>query len=182
VIVLLNEAIEPLTENKRKAIIELVKQAFFNISSVEAEETTLRGKIDLSGQEYLRIIEKKGAVSEATARIGAILGGGNDSEIKALGDYGRTLSLVMTIRDEFIDIFEPEELANRFARECLPLPILNVFKNPEDKDAIIQLLKGRKMTRKKTEKIVEIGRGRLYVVRDTEKIDKIVLEDYYSLD
>ncbi|MBS3102696.1 VWA domain-containing protein [Candidatus Woesearchaeota archaeon] len=38
--------------------------------------------------------------------------------------------------------------------------------------------KGRKLA----EKIVEIGRGRLYVVRDTEKIDKIVLEDYYSLD
>lgn len=31
------------------------------------------------------------------------------------------------------------------------------------------------------EKLVEIGEGRLYVVRQTEELDKIVLEDYYSV-
>ena len=31
------------------------------------------------------------------------------------------------------------------------------------------------------EKIAELGEGRLYVVRDLENLDKIVLEDYYSL-
>jgi Mg-chelatase subunit ChlD len=37
--------------------------------------------------------------------------------------------------------------------------------------------KGRKFA----EKVVEIGEGRLYLVRETEELDKIVLEDYYSL-
>ena len=31
------------------------------------------------------------------------------------------------------------------------------------------------------EKIVELGEGRLYIVRDLEEIDKIILEDYYSV-
>ena len=31
------------------------------------------------------------------------------------------------------------------------------------------------------EKIVEIGEGRLYVVRNTDNVDEIVLEDYYSV-
>jgi Mg-chelatase subunit ChlD len=31
------------------------------------------------------------------------------------------------------------------------------------------------------EKIVEIGQGKLYVVKDLEELDKIVLEDYYAV-
>ena len=37
--------------------------------------------------------------------------------------------------------------------------------------------KGKKLA----EKIVEIGKGRLYVVRNLENVDRIVLEDYYSV-
>ncbi len=37
--------------------------------------------------------------------------------------------------------------------------------------------KGKKFA----EKIVELGEGRLYVVRNLENVDKIVLEDYYSV-
>ena len=37
--------------------------------------------------------------------------------------------------------------------------------------------KGKKLA----EKIAEIGEGRLYVVKDLENVDKIVLEDYYSV-
>ncbi len=37
--------------------------------------------------------------------------------------------------------------------------------------------KGKKLA----EKIVELGEGRLYVVRNLENVDKIVLEDYYSV-
>jgi Mg-chelatase subunit ChlD len=37
--------------------------------------------------------------------------------------------------------------------------------------------KGKKLA----EKIVELGEGKLYVVKDVENVDKIVLEDYYSV-
>ena len=37
--------------------------------------------------------------------------------------------------------------------------------------------KGKKFA----EKIVELGQGNLYVVKDLENIDAIVLEDYYSI-
>ena len=30
-------------------------------------------------------------------------------------------------------------------------------------------------------KMVEIGEGKLYMVREVEELDKIVLEDYYSI-
>jgi len=37
--------------------------------------------------------------------------------------------------------------------------------------------KGKKLA----EKIIEIGNGKLYVIKDIENVDKIVLEDYYSV-
>ena len=36
-------------------------------------------------------------------------------------------------------------------------------------------------TKEFAEKLVEIGEGRLYIVRKTDELDKIVLEDYYSV-
>jgi geranylgeranyl pyrophosphate synthase len=153
---LLNEATKQFAKNKRATILNLVKQAFFDLSSAEAEEAKYRGKSDLTGKQYLEIIKKKTAVAEMTARIGAILGNGTANEIDKLGKIGYAVGLLNTIRDEFIDIFDFEELTNRASREILPLPILYVFQNPIKKTAITQLLKGNKMTKKKTEKMVDI--------------------------
>ena len=35
--------------------------------------------------------------------------------------------------------------------------------------------------KKLAEKIAEIGQGKLYIIKDIESIDKVVLEDYYSI-
>jgi geranylgeranyl diphosphate synthase type I len=153
---LLHEAIEGFSEKKAKAILELIKQAFFNLSSAEAEEASHRGKNDLSAEQFLNIIKRKLAVSEATARIGALLGNGTLDDVETLGTLGRAIGLLNTLRDEFIDVFEPEELANRFEREVLPLPVLNVFRDPTKREEIMILLESRKMTKKKTERIVAI--------------------------
>jgi len=153
---LLNEATKQFAETKRAAILNLIKDAFFDLSSAEAEEANYRGKADLTGKQYLEIIKKKTAVAEMTARIGAILGNGTANEVETIGKIGYALGLLNTIRDEFIDIFDFEELTNRASGEILPLPILFVFQNPSKKNAITQLLKGRRITKKKTEKIVDV--------------------------
>ena len=163
---LLHEAIEGFSKKKAKVILELIKQAFFNLSSAEAEEASHRGKNDLSGEQFLQIIKRKLAVAEATARIGALLGNGKVDDVETLGDLGRALGLLNTLRDEFIDVFEPEELANRFEREILPLPVLNVFRDPKKREEIMRLLESRKMTKKKTEKIVDI-------VMDAKETDEL---------
>lgn len=155
-IYLLDEATLKLPLGKRNAILKLIKQAFFDLSSAEAEEAMLRGNINLPGQKYLDLIKQKTAVSEATAKIGAILGDGTTERVQMLGEIGQTIGLLSAMRDEFIDMFEPNELFNRFTNEILPLPILNVFKDSEKKDQIIKLLKKGKLTKKRTERIVDI--------------------------
>lgn len=58
-IYLLHEASEPLPRSKRKAILNIVRQAFFEISGAEAKEARFRGKTDMPVQEYLEIIRHK---------------------------------------------------------------------------------------------------------------------------
>jgi geranylgeranyl pyrophosphate synthase len=153
----MHEAVDSLPKGKKHAILKLTKQAFFGISSAEAQETSFRGKPDLSVQEFLENIKGKAAVAEATAKIGATLGDANANEIEMLGNYGKILGILMTIRDQFIDLFEPDEIKERAERECLPLPILFVFRDEKKRKKIERLLKkGDKITKEDADKIVDI--------------------------
>jgi geranylgeranyl pyrophosphate synthase len=152
----LHEACEPLTKDQRVAIIDSIKRAFFEMSNAEARETSLRGRFDICSREYLNIIKMKAAAAGAATQVGAIFGGGARKDILRLGQYGRTLGTLMTIRDEFADIFDNRELENRVKHECLPLPILFSFKRTWNKDRIMHFLKTTPMTRKVAGQVVEL--------------------------
>jgi geranylgeranyl pyrophosphate synthase len=152
---ILHEVCNQLPDDQKRTILDLTKQAFFGISSAEAKEASLRGKLDLLAEDYLDIVRKKAAVAGATAKIGAILGDANPEEIEYLGQYGKTLGIILTTRDEFIDVFEAGELKNRAENECLPLPILFAFQDKNKKDRILRLLRGN-ITEKEVETIADL--------------------------
>jgi len=162
---MLHEACASLPKDQKQEILELVKNAFLEICSGEAHEASLRGKTDISRQEYLNIINQKVAASEATTRIGAILGGGSRKEIDQLGHFGRTYGILMTLRDEFIDMFEADELKNRVDKECLPVPILLALQDESRKRSILQLL-AEKLAEDTIEKILDL----VMESKDTEQL------------
>jgi geranylgeranyl pyrophosphate synthase len=152
----LHEGCLPLAKYQKQGVLESVKRAFLEICGSEAREASLRGRMDISGGDYLDIIRQKAAAAEASTRIGALLGGGTKKEINLLGHYGRTYGVLMTLRNEFIDIFEVDELKNRAEKECLPLPILLALKKGSTRTAILQLLK-KKLTEDNIEKILDLS-------------------------
>ncbi len=154
---MLNEACDLFSKDKKQAIIELAKRAFFDIGSVEAKEANLRRNLDLKPEEYLEIIGMKVSVAEVVAKIGVIVGNGTPQQIESLGNFGKTLGTLMTIRDEFIDIFESDELKNRFENECLPLPILCAFQNDLTKSEILSLLDRNELTETELKKILALA-------------------------
>lgn len=167
----LDEELKAVSKDKQKVILESTRKAFLELCGGEAREASWRGKMEISREDYLEIIKQKAVASEAAARIGAILGGGTEREIELLGHYGRTFGILMTLRNEFIDVFEPEELGNRFEKECLPLPILIAFHDNSRKTEILQLL-GKKLTKKNIERIVDLSMGfkeTQILVRDMKK-------------
>jgi geranylgeranyl pyrophosphate synthase len=147
---------EKTSAQKINAIWDIINDQFFELGDAEALEASLKGNIDISSEKCLRILEKKASSFEAYMRIGAIIGGGEQSEIDILGNYGRTLGLLNRIREDFIDIFEPDELQNRMKNELLPIPILYAFKNLQTKKTIVNILSKPKISNKDAERIVDI--------------------------
>jgi geranylgeranyl pyrophosphate synthase len=155
-LLMLNEACASFVAEKKKAILKLTKEAFFDIASAESKETRLRANFDLSPQEYLDLIGIKVSVAEASAKIGAIIGNGTDEQVESLGTFGKTLGLLMTKRDEFVDMFELDELKNRFKNECLPLPMLCAFQDKTLKKEIFGILEKEELTQADLDRVLEI--------------------------
>ena len=153
---MMSQSCEALSSKKRDSILNLAKQAFFDIGSAEAHEAHLRGNLNISPGEYLDIIKHKVSVAAVAAQIGAILGDGDPARIEGLKEYGKTLGILMTIRDEFVDMFELEELKNRYKNECLPLPMLYAFRDASLKSQILAKLEQGQMTETELEKLLEL--------------------------
>jgi len=154
---ILNRACEELPKKQGETVFNIVKKGFLKIGLGVANEADLKGRWNIAIGEYFEIVKNKAAIAEATARIGAFLGGGSQNEIEALAGYGRILGILATIRDDFIDTFEPDELANRAKNECLPLPVLYALKDSKVKKEIINLLKRDSLSEKHAYKIVEMA-------------------------
>ena len=153
---LLNEACEILPNEKRKIVLESIKSTFFEMSSGVAKEAGLRGNTSIPLTEFLSIVRQKVATVEATMRIGALIGGGSDEQVSVLSHYGRTYGTLLSLRDEFVDVFEAEEIKNRLANECLPLPVLLALQD-NSKNALLSNLLKSDFTQENVEKILDLS-------------------------
>jgi geranylgeranyl pyrophosphate synthase len=152
----LNKACEVLPRKQRNLVYQSIKRGFFGISSAEEKESSLKNACSIETEKYLEMIKMKAAVTEETARIGAILGGGSPAKVEALAGFGKAFGVLMTLKDEFIDIFEVDEMKNRAQKEWLPLPILYSLKNPKKAKELKQILKEGMVTEEKLERIVDL--------------------------
>jgi len=130
------------SSRKVKQILKVTKDLLLELSDAEAGELELRRKIDITPREYLRLTRMKSADMEAYMRIGAILGNGSEEELEAIARYGRSLGILIILRDDLADMLDfKEELPHRVKYEHLPLPILYAVKNPKYKKKIESLIR-----------------------------------------
>ena len=117
-------------------ISQIIKRSFFELGDAEALELKLRGRTDIKPEKYIRVVRRKAADVEAYTRISAIVGGGSEEEIDVLGEYGRILGMLVILRDDMIDMLDPEETIHRIKKEHLSLAILYALQNPEMKFSV----------------------------------------------
>jgi geranylgeranyl diphosphate synthase type I len=142
--------------NQQKAnVFEIVKQSLYEFGNAHTLELSLKKRADLPPEEYLKIVKMKAASIEGDMRIGAIIGGGTRKEIEALARYGRILGTLAMLREEFVDVFDIEELNQRTSSEYLPIPILYAMQDTESKKKIEKLL-AKKITNKDIDALVDI--------------------------
>ena len=114
-------------------------------------------------EEYFEMIEMKTAsLVKAACRVGAMTGGGSDSEIKALADYGRFLGIAYQIQDDILDIFGDEDSFGKEIGKDIKegkrgnlVIILTRDKLSED-DELLEIMKKNKLTEGDIKKAMEI--------------------------
>lgn len=153
---LISEFCRKIPAEKATAILVTVKDMFFESGDGQSLELRLRGRFDVMPNEYLKIAEKKAADVEAHTRIGAIIGGGTESEIEALGRYGRYLGLLIILGDDITDMVDHEELIHRIEKEHLPMPIVYAMKSREVKRKIESIILKRAISKADAKDIINI--------------------------
>jgi geranylgeranyl pyrophosphate synthase len=129
-----------IPQQKITLISELLKKTFYELGDAEALEFKLRNRLDVSPEEYLHVVEKKSADVEAYARIGALLGDASEEEANALGEYGRLLGMLVILRDDMIDMMDPEEVIHRTDYEHLSLVVLYALQDTKKNLSIKSML------------------------------------------
>jgi geranylgeranyl pyrophosphate synthase len=80
---------------------------------------------------------------------------------------GRVLGTLAMLREEFIDVFEVDELNQRVQTEALPLPIMYALQDAQSKVRIRSLLQKKKLSTTDANKLVEI-------VFDSESVTALI--------
>jgi geranylgeranyl pyrophosphate synthase len=142
---LFGKSLEGSHQEKAK-VYETLKMSLFELGNAHALEMDLKRRVDVAPEECMRIVKMKAASIEADMRIGAMLGGGTSTQIEALAKYARTLGVLATLREEFIDVFEIEELNQRISNEYLPIPVLYAMQDKDSRRKIEKLLSKGKVT------------------------------------
>jgi len=137
-------------------VMSTVEDRFFEFGNAHLSEIGLDRQFEISPEEYLKVLEQKGTTIELHACLGAIVGGGSKADIEAIERYGKILGTLIAIREEFIDIFEFEELRNRIKERRLPLPILYALSNPQVKESILSLETSSKRAKESFDRIVDL--------------------------
>jgi len=88
-----------------RRIAEEVSNAALQMSEGEYSELTIDPQIyRLTWDEYIRIVtEKTASLFETSAKLGALIAGGDEKEVEALADYGRCMGIAYQLKDDLLD-------------------------------------------------------------------------------
>jgi len=138
---------------KKLAIVRTVKELYFEMFDGEALELKFRARTDIKPDEYLYVLRKKAADVEASMRVGAMLGNGREEQINALGEYGRSLGVIVLLRNDLEDLLDFNILNLRIKNESLPLPILYALESREKREEILTILKKGEVKEEEAKKL-----------------------------
>jgi geranylgeranyl pyrophosphate synthase len=159
--------------DREKEVFTTVKERLFEVGNAHAQELEMRRRLDVLPSEYLRVLEMKAASIEADMHIASLMARGQEKETATLKDYGRIIGFLATLREEFVDIFEPEELNRRVKSETLPVPLMFALEDAEMKRKIIRIIKKGKITSKEINQLADLVLDMESVIALKKKMEKL---------
>lgn len=148
-----SEELVALFSSTLKNIIDgEIEDILFERSGRQDEKYVVANRYgDISKDDYLQMIGNKTAVLlRASCMTGAICAGGNEEQVRLLGDFGFNLGLVFQIRDDILDIYGDEkQFGKKIGKDIIEkkmgnIVILTAFDelNAEQINFVTNLFKG----------------------------------------
>jgi len=87
-----------------------------------SEGEVLEGKLeeseDVTFEDYIKVMDYKTATAfEMAAKLGAVIGGGNEEEISGLAEYGKNIGIAYQIKDDLMDWKNEDKLFNLLVKK-----------------------------------------------------------------
>jgi octaprenyl-diphosphate synthase len=103
---------------KDARIINELSNAATKMSEGEMMEIRLSKETAITEDDYIKVLEfKTASLFEASAKIGAITGGGDEDQIHAMTSFGNLLGIAYQIHDDLIDWNNENRLFNILVRK-----------------------------------------------------------------
>lgn len=134
-----------------KRVVEALKtvvDACIKICEGQAYDMSFAGNFEIQEKEYMNMIYKKTAALISTAtKAGALLGGGNKKQVKALAEYGRLIGMAFQLHDDYLDVISDEEsigkpVGSDIMEGKMTLMVVHAISNAsaQDKETLIKIL------------------------------------------
>lgn len=97
-----------------KKAAEILAESAISLSEGQCMDIEFESKPRVTEEEYLLMVYKKtGSLFQASAEIGAIIGGGDEGLVSLLGDYGANLGIGFQIFDDYLGLTSKEEVLGK---------------------------------------------------------------------
>lgn len=96
-------------DEKLRLLLEELSTSVVKVAEGQEEDISFEETYDITEEEFLDMIEKKTSyLFRAAARGGAIIGGGDEEEIRSMGEYARKMGVAFQIQDDYLDLVGDE--------------------------------------------------------------------------
>ncbi len=132
----------------------------------EILEIELCRKVDVTEEEYKRLIQFKTAeLISAAAQLGVLGAGGNGAQVKTLGDYGLNAGMAFQIVDDLLDVVSDRQklgkpVGNDLREGKITLPYIRTLAvaKPSDRQKLGQLLSAPELDGQDAEEAIHLVR------------------------
>ena len=167
--ILLSLGLHHASETGDPRIVEWLSETASKMVQGVALQTHYRRRI-LSEEEYLEIAYlKSGSLFEASAALGALIGGGGDEEVKRLADFGRCFGVAYQIRDDVQGILNGDEALNDLVNGDVTLPLIYALRSP----TLTEMDRGKLLRAYEEGRPIEVGEVRR-IYTETNALSKSV--------
>ena len=103
---------------KDPRIVTELSNAATKMTEGEMMEIKLSNEMDITEDDYIKVLEfKTASLFEASAKIGAMVGGGDEEQIHTMTSFGNLLRIAYQIHDDLIDWNNENRLFNLLVRK-----------------------------------------------------------------